>query len=286
MFYDHHQEAAGSVPESHPGGPKISEFDWGTGETPRSEKKDKEPEETLEKEKAEGKDVEIHEAEKTDDNQKDEAPKKIIVKDTEKQEAKSVNVDKNVQGLTISFNNYVWLITDIHMDNMSGKVVQCDTYPKVFGKITSRFWSVLRCPVWKSRHVLIVFVYKGCSAIGLCASVVYSIEGSDQCLIRTVEIPVGGIHMDSILANSSLPIKYAAFSHCFCTEADAAGVATRRLSALRENFNAKKLGFLKFDIPIMALTATATTRVRGDILKTLDRELSSSCQEEFGTLAV
>ncbi|KVH87873.1 DNA/RNA helicase, DEAD/DEAH box type, N-terminal [Cynara cardunculus var. scolymus] len=43
----------------------------------------------------------------------------------------------------------------------------------------------------------------------------------------------------------------------------------RRLSALRENFNSKKLAFLKFDIPIMALTATATTEVREDILKSL-----------------
>ncbi|KAL5558929.1 hypothetical protein UlMin_035140 [Ulmus minor] len=58
---------------------------------------------------------------------------------------------------------------------------------------------------------------------------VYSIEGSDQCLIGTAEIPVGGIHMDSILAESSLPLKYAAFSHCFRTEAGAAGAATRGL---------------------------------------------------------
>ncbi|XP_076898159.1 serine--tRNA ligase, chloroplastic/mitochondrial isoform X2 [Bidens hawaiensis] len=58
---------------------------------------------------------------------------------------------------------------------------------------------------------------------------VYSIEGSDQCLIGTAEIPVGGIHMDSILAESSLPLKYVAFSHCFRTEAGAAGAATRGL---------------------------------------------------------
>lgn len=43
----------------------------------------------------------------------------------------------------------------------------------------------------------------------------------------------------------------------------------RRLSVLRENFTACKLNFLKFDIPIMALTATATIRVREDILKSL-----------------
>ncbi|KAM7518558.1 hypothetical protein LguiB_017520 [Lonicera macranthoides] len=58
---------------------------------------------------------------------------------------------------------------------------------------------------------------------------VYSIEGSDQCLIGTAEIPVGGIHMDSILPESNLPLKYVAFSHCFRTEAGAAGAATRGL---------------------------------------------------------
>ncbi|KAJ1386181.1 Serine-tRNA ligase, type1 [Sesbania bispinosa] len=58
---------------------------------------------------------------------------------------------------------------------------------------------------------------------------VYSIDDSDQCLIGTAEIPVGGLHMDSILADSLLPLKYVAFSHCFRTEAGAAGTATRGL---------------------------------------------------------
>ncbi|XP_055816709.1 ATP-dependent DNA helicase Q-like SIM isoform X2 [Solanum dulcamara] len=43
----------------------------------------------------------------------------------------------------------------------------------------------------------------------------------------------------------------------------------RRLSVLRENFRMDTMKFLKFDIPIMALTATATTRVREDILQSL-----------------
>ncbi|KAL6654723.1 hypothetical protein ACP70R_008188 [Stipagrostis hirtigluma subsp. patula] len=58
---------------------------------------------------------------------------------------------------------------------------------------------------------------------------VYSIDDSDQCLIGTAEIPVGGIHMDSILPESALPLKYVAYSHCFRTEAGAAGAATRGL---------------------------------------------------------
>lgn len=58
---------------------------------------------------------------------------------------------------------------------------------------------------------------------------VYSVEGTDQCLIGTAEIPVGGIHMDSILSETLLPLKYVAYSHCFRTEAGAAGAASRGL---------------------------------------------------------
>ncbi|KAG5626112.1 hypothetical protein H5410_011330 [Solanum commersonii] len=42
-----------------------------------------------------------------------------------------------------------------------------------------------------------------------------------------------------------------------------------QLSVLRENFRMDTMKFLKFDIPIMALTASATTRVREDILQSL-----------------
>ncbi|KAK3200246.1 hypothetical protein Dsin_023661 [Dipteronia sinensis] len=43
----------------------------------------------------------------------------------------------------------------------------------------------------------------------------------------------------------------------------------RRMSILRENFNTNILKFLKFDVPVMALTATATMQVREDILRSL-----------------
>ncbi|CAI9754810.1 unnamed protein product [Fraxinus pennsylvanica] len=68
--------------------------------------------------------------------------------------------------------------------------------------------------------------------------VVYSIEGSDQCLIGTAEIPVGGIHMDFIIPESSLPLKYVAFSHCFRTEAGAAGAATRTIDMATQDLGA------------------------------------------------
>ncbi|KAF9681568.1 hypothetical protein SADUNF_Sadunf05G0015200 [Salix dunnii] len=46
--------------------------------------------------------------------------------------------------------------------------------------------------------------------------------------------------------------------------------AYRQLSVLRENFSACNLNFLKFNIPLMALTATATIPVRGDVLEVLN----------------
>ncbi|KAI5061654.1 hypothetical protein GOP47_0024159 [Adiantum capillus-veneris] len=58
---------------------------------------------------------------------------------------------------------------------------------------------------------------------------VYSIEGTDLCLAGTAEILMGGLYMDRILTEKQLPLKLVAFSHCFRTEAGAAGSATRGL---------------------------------------------------------
>jgi seryl-tRNA synthetase len=61
------------------------------------------------------------------------------------------------------------------------------------------------------------------------SSQVYRIEDSDLCLVGTAEIPLGGFYADQILAREDLPIKMAAFSHCFRREVGAAGGATRGL---------------------------------------------------------
>lgn len=42
-------------------------------------------------------------------------------------------------------------------------------------------------------------------------------------------MPLGGIYMDKILSEAQLPIKMAAFGHCFRTEAGAAGLAGKGL---------------------------------------------------------
>ncbi len=58
---------------------------------------------------------------------------------------------------------------------------------------------------------------------------VYSVEDSDLCLIGTAEITLGGMHADELFDEARLPIKYVGLSHCFRTEAGAAGRASRGL---------------------------------------------------------
>jgi seryl-tRNA synthetase len=58
---------------------------------------------------------------------------------------------------------------------------------------------------------------------------VYSVEDTELSLIGTAEITLGGMLADEILDESSLPVKYVGLSHCFRTEAGAAGRASRGL---------------------------------------------------------
>jgi seryl-tRNA synthetase len=58
---------------------------------------------------------------------------------------------------------------------------------------------------------------------------IYSIENTDLSLIGTAEITLGGMHADAILDEAELPLKYVGISHCFRTEAGAAGRASKGL---------------------------------------------------------
>lgn len=58
---------------------------------------------------------------------------------------------------------------------------------------------------------------------------VYSIADTDLSLIGTAEITLGGSLSGEILSDEQLPIKVCGISHCFRTEAGAAGRATRGL---------------------------------------------------------
>ncbi len=52
---------------------------------------------------------------------------------------------------------------------------------------------------------------------------IYSIEKTDLNLVGTAEITMGGYHMDEVIPEDKLPLKYAALSHCYRTEAGSYG---------------------------------------------------------------
>ena len=56
---------------------------------------------------------------------------------------------------------------------------------------------------------------------------IYSIENSDLSLVGTAEITLGGMYSGVTLEAEQLPMKLCGISHCFRTEAGAAGRATR-----------------------------------------------------------
>ncbi|CAG1002958.1 seryl-tRNA synthetase [Myxococcaceae bacterium] len=58
---------------------------------------------------------------------------------------------------------------------------------------------------------------------------IYSIANEDLCLIGTAEITLGGLYADAILDEDALPLRLAGLSHCFRTEAGAAGRESRGL---------------------------------------------------------
>lgn len=74
----------------------------------------------------------------------------------------------------------------------------------------------------------------------------YFIEGEDLALIATAEIALTGYHMDEIIDEKDLPLKYAGLSACFRKEAGSAGKHTRGLFRVHQ-FN--KLEMYVFCLP-------------------------------------
>jgi len=74
---------------------------------------------------------------------------------------------------------------------------------------------------------------------------IYSIEGSDLSLIGTAEITVGGYHAGEILDLSAGPKKYVALSHCFRTEAGAAGRVSKGLYRVHQFVKLEMFVFCK-----------------------------------------
>ena len=72
---------------------------------------------------------------------------------------------------------------------------------------------------------------------------IYPIAETDLSLVATAEITLGGIQKDQTLDISSLPLKYAGLSHCFRTEAGAAGRATRGIYRVHQFTKVEMFGY-------------------------------------------
>ncbi len=79
---------------------------------------------------------------------------------------------------------------------------------------------------------------------------VYSIANSDLCLVGTAEITLGGMLADTILEPEQLPILVAGLSHCFRTEAGAAGKESRGLYRVHQFTKVELFAFVEGDLEV------------------------------------
>jgi seryl-tRNA synthetase len=93
----------------------------------------------------------------------------------------------------------------------------------------------------------------------------YKVENEDLWLIPTAEVPVTALHSDEILDASQLPIKYAAYSACFRSEAGSAGRDTRGVIRVHQ-FN--KVELVWFTLPDQSYGALE--QLRADAEKILE----------------
>ncbi|KCV67451.1 hypothetical protein H696_06090 [Fonticula alba] len=85
------------------------------------------------------------------------------------------------------------------------------------------------------------------------ASQLYSIAGPHgnasptHCLVGTSEIPLAGMHMNSIIPEAELPIRLAAVSHCFRREAGSYGQESRGLYRVHQFTKVEMFAFTRPD---------------------------------------
>ncbi len=72
---------------------------------------------------------------------------------------------------------------------------------------------------------------------------VYVIENSDLCLVGTAEITLGGLYSGAVIEDTDLPLKLCGISHCYRTEAGAAGKASRGLYRVHQFTKVEMFGY-------------------------------------------
>lgn len=76
---------------------------------------------------------------------------------------------------------------------------------------------------------------------------IYSVDGMDVSLIGTSEITLGGLYSGVTVSDEELPIKLCGISHCYRTEAGAAGRASRGLYRVHQFTKIEMFAFVQPD---------------------------------------
>ncbi|KAJ8900733.1 hypothetical protein NDN08_000034 [Rhodosorus marinus] len=105
-------------------------------------------------------------------------------------------------------------------------------------------------------------------------SQVYRVDETDLCLVGTAEIPLAGYYAGKILDKEALPIKMAAFSHCFRQEVGGAGSAVRGLYRVHQ--------FSKVELFVIA-TEDQSDEIHQE-LRAMEEEMFESLGLHFKTL--
>lgn len=100
---------------------------------------------------------------------------------------------------------------------------------------------------------------------------VYSVENSNLCLIGTAEITLGGLYSGETLAEDQLPLKICGISHCYRTEAGAAGRASRGLYRVHQ--------FTK--VEMFAFTTADQSDAMHDELRQIESDLFDSLEVPY-----
>lgn len=98
---------------------------------------------------------------------------------------------------------------------------------------------------------------------------IYSIAGSDLSLVATAEITLGGIQKDQTLEMATLPLKFAGLSHCFRTEAGAAGRATRGIYRVHQFTKVEMFGYAGPDVKDSDALHMEILRIEEEIFQAL-----------------
>lgn len=94
-------------------------------------------------------------------------------------------------------------------------------------KLIAKGFKYIECPaITKPQTIFNAGHFLG-SDLSVMNDDVFMLTGTDRCLAGTSEIILNSLHVDEILNENDLPIKYTGYSPCYRKEAGAAGRDTR-----------------------------------------------------------